>query len=1263
MQNEVESKLPFYNEVVNKKKLQHLISQTFHKYGVVKSSLIIDRVKNLTFHYATCSGISLNPEDLRVPFSKRQLMGLTTAEIASTEQNFICGNITSVERFQKVIDIWNNASNKLKEDVLTYFRESDPLNPLYIMAFSGARGNISQVRQLVGMRGLMADPQGQIIDLPIKTNFREGLKVTEYVISSYGARKGLVDTALRTADSGYLTRRLVDVAQDIIVRDEDCLTTEGLSYHDLFKRYKTTLSFKDRIIGRLLLEPVFSKDKDKLIAPINTEITLHLIPKLENADLESIKVRSPLTCNSNRSVCRKCYGWHLAYYRLVDLGEAVGIVAAQSIGEPGTQLTMRTFHTGGVFSGDLTEQIRAPFSGTVFYQLKSKTTLMRTMHGEKGFKLNESVTIVIENFIGTRINLEIPQGNILLINNGQKVYFSQILAEIKKDANLILEEDTRNVYSKFSGETFFQNLEINNIINKQGSINTINKKAGLIWVLDGETYPLPKGSIIEYSVGAKFLKDSIIARQQTLNNYSGIVKFESLPDGKLLKVLNFSLTLNNTKLFKNDTKNFKLLISNNHIEKLFELQLKAKDILKDGQTIAVLQDDLYKTPTGGIICYNIDENKGSKKKSIKKLFSGTIYWIPEETYVINSSLINNLKVKTNKLIKKGAEIWAGNFTKLGGLVQFDEFTQELVIKPGELFLIKNLEEKNRLEELTFIKPGELIIDNIIAQKLCYIEFIEIDNLSYILIRPVEVYKIPKEKGFVLEQTFFRTNLHQTLKIKTVKRIFFKNWERLKSSSFVNLIKTFLVLDCKISVNLQPQFEPILIQGTKNNYRFKISLYEIFKSDYFNSNKSINNIIFSTNYLVHDNQFVYPKTIISETLLSSNLSGTLVNVKNNETTGVKELLILKENDIKEIKWKPLDETLKVKKGDLIRVGAFITSLQKSIYSGQIYNITATAIFIRVGRAYLISENSIIRVNSSNFVQCGEILATLVYEKLKTVDIVQGLPRVEEILEARKIKNSCLLSPVEGNLYISNSGVEIINENGKAIPIALNTKQKIKIFNGNFVNVGFPLTDGQINPHDMLEVLFQYYRKQFTVDHACKLSFKYLQLFLVNEVQRTYLAQGVQIADKHIEVIVKQMTCKVKVQESGDTTLLPGEILSLYQAEILTQTAASTNEKTPIYIPILLGLTKASLNSDSFISAASFQETARVLTEAAIAGKKDWLNGLKENVIIGRLIPAGAGFNCYEQLRKLKNFTNDTELIKNLNFKLIKESILNFRLNEI
>ena len=545
--NEEDAKILFTNGIINKRQLKNLMYCTFHNYGVVKSSIIADKVKNLTFHYATKSGISLSIEDLRVPQKKRSLMGLTNNEVETTEQNYEVGNITNIERFQKVIDIWNNASNFLKEEVVTYFRESDPFNSLYIMAFSGARGNISQVRQLVGMRGLMADPQGQIIDLPIKSNFREGLTVTEYIISSYGARKGLVDTALRTADSGYLTRRLVDVAQDIIVREEDCYTQDGLLKNELINETSPNLSVKDRMIGRLLAEPLIKK-KDNVILPINTQLTSNLLDDLHELDIEKLKVRSPLTCTSIRSICRNCYGWHLAYSKLVDLGEAIGIIAAQSIGEPGTQLTMRTFHTGGVFSGDLTQQIRAPFQGTLSYKTAEAANLVRTLHGTRSFLIKESVTLYIQNLKGACSKIRLPEGATLLSNTGQKVYTNQIIAEIKKDANLVLEEDSKTVYTNISGEVFFQNINIETIIDKQGNSVQKNRNPGLIWVLYGKRYSLPRSSELVAKLGQINKSGSIIAKKSILNSYSGIVKFDEASATNEIKILNFSLILQNANI-------------------------------------------------------------------------------------------------------------------------------------------------------------------------------------------------------------------------------------------------------------------------------------------------------------------------------------------------------------------------------------------------------------------------------------------------------------------------------------------------------------------------------------------------------------------------------------------------------------------------------------------------------------------------------------------------------------------------------------------
>ena len=321
----------FTNKVIDKKQLKKLMSWAFSNYGTGRSSYMADRLKELGFYYATKAGISLSVEDLKVPPTKRDLLNKTNEEIKFTEQKYQRGEITTVERFQKVIDTWNTASESLKDEVIKYFKETDPLNPVYMMAFSGARGNISQVRQLVGMRGLMADPQGQIIDLPIKSNFREGLTTTEYIISSYGARKGLVDTALRTADSGYLTRRLVDVAQDIIIREIDCGTKRGILLKNMMDKNKVLISLEQRLLGRVLFETIYSPETANVIAHINQDLDSDTALEIVDAGIKSVIVRSPLACDSSRSVCQFCYGWNLAHGSLVDLGEAIGIIAAQSI--------------------------------------------------------------------------------------------------------------------------------------------------------------------------------------------------------------------------------------------------------------------------------------------------------------------------------------------------------------------------------------------------------------------------------------------------------------------------------------------------------------------------------------------------------------------------------------------------------------------------------------------------------------------------------------------------------------------------------------------------------------------------------------------------------------------------------------------------------------------------------------------------------------------------------------------------------------------
>ena len=404
--NSMKSKLTtaiFLNHCFDKRRFQSFLYWFFKKSHSGQWRLLnfLEKLKFLGFHSATQAGFSISIDDLKIPFPKSPILSAAENIVLNADLRLISGHLTTIERYQRIIEIWNRTSEKLKYQVLQSFQISDFLNPVYLMAFSGARGNISQIRQLVGMRGLMADPQGKLIDFPIRSNFREGLTLTEYLISCSGARKGIVDTALRTAASGYLTRRLVDVAHHVIISQIDCQQVQkpnsqgalsqtlvdfsktsqcGIWIETLYDQQKEILSLQQRLVGRILAETITFPEKSLVIGIKDQEITQITSQKICKYR-KKVLIRSPLTCQSSKFICQLCYGWNLSESQLVSVGEAVGVLAAQSIGEPGTQLTMRTFHTGGVFTGRLIDQTYAPFLGTAYYNSFCNGLLIRTVQG------------------------------------------------------------------------------------------------------------------------------------------------------------------------------------------------------------------------------------------------------------------------------------------------------------------------------------------------------------------------------------------------------------------------------------------------------------------------------------------------------------------------------------------------------------------------------------------------------------------------------------------------------------------------------------------------------------------------------------------------------------------------------------------------------------------------------------------------------------------------------------------------------------------
>lgn len=419
------------NTVVDKGMLSDIVDNCYRKYGATQTSVILDRIKELGFRYSTKGGITVSVTDIKVPAEKTEVLEVADEEVKGVEQQYRRGLISDDERYERVIGVWNEASDQVTTALLDNL---DVFNPVYMMSNSGARGSINQIRQLAGMRGLMANPSGQIIELPIRANFREGLTVLEFFISTHGARKGLADTALRTADSGYLTRRLVDVSQDVIVREEDCYARtgenlKGISVGDIRDGNEIIEPMLDRITGRYAAEDIVHPDTGEILVKTNEIITYDMAERIVKLGIKRVNIRSVLTCRTEHGVCAKCYGSNLATGDPVNVGEAVGIIAAQSIGEPGTQLTMRTFHTGGVAGSDITQGL--PRVEELFEARKPKgLAVISEISGT--VKINETKKkreAVVTNDDGDSKSYTLPYGSRLQVEEGQWVEAGDELTE------------------------------------------------------------------------------------------------------------------------------------------------------------------------------------------------------------------------------------------------------------------------------------------------------------------------------------------------------------------------------------------------------------------------------------------------------------------------------------------------------------------------------------------------------------------------------------------------------------------------------------------------------------------------------------------------------------------------------------------------------------------------------------------------------------------------------------------------------------------
>ncbi len=767
-----DAKTPFalINRQIRKKEVSDIIDTVYRHCGQKATCIFADKIMALGYREAAKAGISFGKDDLIIPETKKKLIAETESKVKEFERQYQDGLITKGEKYNKVVDAWSACTDAVAEEMMKEISKIEPgkpVNSVYMMAHSGARGSAAQMRQLAGMRGLMAKPSGEIIETPIIANFKEGLNVMEYFNSTHGARKGLADTALKTANSGYLTRRLVDVAQDAIIVEDDCGTDKGITISPIIEGGDVIATTGERILGRTAQEDIKDPQTGEVIVPRGHLIDENDVEKIDAAGVESVLIRSVLTCESKNGICAKCYGRDLAHGTPVSLGEAVGVIAAQSIGEPGTQLTMRTFHIGGAAQrGAEQSSIEAVFDATV--RLKNCNTIQNSAGATIVLSRNCEISLIDAGH-REKARHKVPYGATLVVKDNQQVKKGDRLAE---------------------------------------------------W----DPYTMP-----------------IIADKE------GFIKYEDFVAGETVREVMDEAT---------------------------------------GLTSMVIMD------------------------------------------------------------------WRQN------------------AKGGER------------------KPGLLLVD---------------------------------EKG-----------------------------ESLKFS----------------------------------------------------------------------------------------------------------------NDIEARYYLPVDAVVSVENGAKVMQ--------------------------------------------------GDILARMPRETGKTKDITGGLPRVVEVFEARRPKDAAIISEIDGRVefgkdYKSKRRIFIVGEDDTRVEYIIPKGKHIAVHEGEFIQKGDVIVDGNMVPHDILRIL----------------GIEKLAHYLIKEVQAVYRLQGVRINDKHIEVIVRQMMQKLEVTDAGDTTLLVGEQVDADTLDVENKKALANGGREAKAMPILLGITKASLQTKSFISAASFQETTRVLTEAAVEGKRDTLTGLKENVIVGRLIPAGTG----------------------------------------
>ena len=836
------------------------------------------------------------------------------------------------------------------------------------------------------------------------------------------------------------------------------------------------------------------------------------------------------------------------------------------------------------------------------------------------------------------IAIPLTPGCQLLVRDGDTVEKDRLLVEVTSTKQRSTEKAAKDVSTDLAGEVLFADVVPEEKTDRQGNMTRIAQRGGLMWVLSGEVYNLPPGAepVVKNSDHVEL--GTVLAETKLISASGGVVRLT--PGSREIEIITASVLLDQAEVHSESSGGREQYVISTADGQRFLLKATPGTKVQRGTIVAELIDDRYRTDTGGIIKYaGLEISKGTRKQGYEISKGGTLLWIPEESHEVNkdSSL---LLVEDGQYVEAGTEVVKDIFCQSSGVVevsQKNDILREIIIKPGELHLTDEVSAADFDAQL--LQPGTEVVSGVTTSELRYAELVETTEGTALLLRPVQEYQVSDEPAAPSQGSINQEGGRQ-IELRSVQRIFYKDGERVKSVEGVSLLSTLLVLeidtdsvsDLEHISNLSADIELKPDEEDPECQRLQMVILESLVLRRDTDSDPLGGKI-ATRLLVEDGQEIPKAAVVARTEIQCKYRGEVRGIREG-VEAIRRILIMRDTDRVTLN---TQEKPSVAKGALLVSGSQIAPGVQTKDSGQVVSVISSdsgyEVTLRLARPYRVSAGAILHIDNGDLVQRGDNLVLLVFERAKTGDIIQGLPRIEELLEARKPKDACVLSRRPGICqveYLEDESIDlkIVEDDGVISEYPISPGQNLMVSDGQRVEGAHPLTDGLSNPHEILEIFFNLHVEEKGVYEAALIGLQKVQNFLVNQVQSVYQSQGIDISDKHIEVIVRQMTCKVRVDDGGDTTMLPGELVELRQIEQVNEAMAITGGAPARYTPMLLGITKASLNTDSFISAASFQETTRVLTEAAIEGKSDWLRGLKENVIIGRLIPAGTGFNAHE-----------------------------------